>query len=95
MAEVLFYLFSVCLGYELPLVAIQLLWLNIVTDGLQDMALSFEREEKEIMTEKPRSPKESIFDRLMFQEVMIAGFVMSLSVLGLWIFLVHINHFIF
>ncbi len=93
LSEVFFFAVSIFLGLPVPLIAVQLLWLNIVTDGLQDMALSFEREEKEIMNEKPRSPKESIFDRLMLQEVMIAGFVMSLSVLGLWIFLVHFNSF--
>ncbi len=91
-AEVLFYLFAVCFGYELPLVAIQLLWLNIVTDGLQDMALSFEREEKEIMNEKPRSPKESVFDRLMKEEVLIAGLVMGTSVLVLWFYLVKVQN---
>ena len=39
-AEVLFYLLSVMFGYEIPLIAIQLLWINVVTDGIQDMALS-------------------------------------------------------
>jgi magnesium-transporting ATPase (P-type) len=67
------------------------LWLNIVTDGLQDIALSFEREEKEIMSEKPRSPKESIFNKLMFQEVMVAGLVMGLSVFFIWIYLVNVR----
>ena len=63
MAELLFYSFSVCLGYELPLIAIQLLWLNVVTDGLQDMALSFEKGGKDIMKEKPRSAKESLLNK--------------------------------
>ena len=36
----------------MPLVAIQLLWINVVTDGIQDIALSFEKAEKNIMKEK-------------------------------------------
>ncbi|MBR4260601.1 MAG: HAD-IC family P-type ATPase [Clostridia bacterium] len=90
LSEVFFFAISIFLGLPVPLIAVQLLWLNIVTDGLQDMALSFEREEKEIMNEKPRSPKESIFDKLMFQEVMTAGLVMGVSVLALWIYLVKV-----
>ena len=90
LSEVFFFAISIFLGLPVPLIAVQLLWLNIVTDGLQDMALSFEKEEKEIMNEKPRSPKESIFDRLMFQEVLTAGLVMGVSVLALWIYLVKV-----
>ncbi|MDE5830341.1 MAG: HAD-IC family P-type ATPase, partial [Clostridia bacterium] len=45
-SEVLFFLLSIAFGYDVPLVAIQLLWLNLVTDGLQDVALSFEKNEK-------------------------------------------------
>ena len=52
----------------MPLVAIQLLWLNVVTDGIQDIALSFERAEKDIMKEKPRDPKESLFDKNLFKD---------------------------
>mgnify|MGYP002512932206 CR=1 FL=1 len=39
----------------MPLVAIQLLWLNIVTDGIQDFALSFEKAEKDIMNQKQKT----------------------------------------
>ncbi len=90
LSEVFFFAISIFLGLPVPLIAVQLLWLNIVTDGLQDMSLSFEREEKEIMDEKPRSPKESIFDKLMFQEVLTAGLTMGISVLVLWIYLVKV-----
>lgn len=91
-SEVLFFALSIFLGLPVPLIAVQLLWLNIVTDGLQDIALSFEKEEKEIMLEKPRSPKESIFDKLMFQEVIVAGLVMGLSVFFLWMYLINIKN---
>ena len=88
LSEVLFFTLSILFDLPVPLVAIQLLWLNIVTDGLQDMALSFEREEKEIMNEKPRNPKESIFDKLMLQQTMLAGLTIGLIVFGVWVYLI-------
>lgn len=88
LSEVLFFALSIIFNLPVPLVAIQLLWLNIVTDGLQDMALSFEREEKEIMKEKPRSPKESIFDKTMMQQTLLAGCTIGLIVFAVWVFLI-------
>lgn len=87
-AEVLFFVLSILFHYPMPLVAIQLLWLNIVTDGLQDFALSFEKEEKGIMEEKPRNPKESIFNKDLFMEVFLAGMTMGMIVFFTWIYLV-------
>ena len=86
-AEILFYLFAVCFGYELPLVAIQLLWINIVTDGLQDMALSFEKESNDIMKERPRSTKESLFNRDLMIEVGVYGFTISFMIFFVWKYL--------
>lgn len=83
-AEVFFYLFAVCLGYELPLLAIQLLWINIVTDGLQDISLSFEKGNKEIMMEKPRSTKESLFSKDLIIEVFFFGFTISFMIFTIW-----------
>lgn len=88
LSEVLFFTLAILCDLPVPLVAIQLLWLNIVTDGLQDMALSFEREEKEIMNEKPRSPKESIFDKLMMQQTILAGTTIGLIVFAVWVYLI-------
>ena len=47
-AEVLFFILALVCGAGTPLLPIQLLWLNIVTDGLQDVALSLEKPEKGI-----------------------------------------------
>ncbi len=87
LSEILFFLTSIIMNLPIPLVAIQLLWLNLVTDGLQDIALSFERNSKEIMNQKPRSTKESLFDEYMFQEVIIYGLAITFTVMGLWIYL--------
>lgn len=83
-AEVCFFLLSIAFGYDIPLLAIQLLWLNIVTDGLQDVALSFEQAEENIMKEKPRDPKESLFSRDLMLEVSILGISISAIVFGTW-----------
>lgn len=91
MAEVLFYLLSVLFNYDLPLLAIQLLWINVVTDGLQDMALSFETATDDIMREKPRSTKESLFNKDLILEVMIFGGAIGLMVFLTWKFLMDRN----
>ena len=85
--EIIFFLLAIMLNYELPLLAIQLLWLNLVTDGVQDAALSFEKGEHDVMQMKPRNPKENIFDRLLTNEILLSGLIMGIMVFGLWIYL--------
>ena len=87
-AEVLFFILSIAFNLPLPLVAIQLLWLNLVTDGLQDMALSFERETDTIMKDKPRSTKESIFEKELIKQIAISGLFMGIIVFLVWIVLI-------
>ena len=83
-AEVCFFLLSIAFGYDIPLLAIQLLWLNIVTDGLQDIALSFEKAEESIMKEKPRDTKESLFSKDLMLEVAILGISISIIIFSTW-----------
>ena len=90
LAEVLFFILSIIFNLPMPLVAIQLLWLNIVTDGLQDFALSFEKTEPGTMMEKPRSTKETIFNKELFAEVLVAGITIGLIVFGIWYYLVNV-----
>lgn len=87
-AEILFFLLALIFGYDMPLVAIQLLWINIVTDGLQDMALSFEKGEKYLMKEKPIDPKEKLFNRGLIGEISVAGITMGLIIFIFWVFLI-------
>ena len=84
LAEVLFFILSIAFGYPIPLVAIQLLWLNMVTDGLQDIALSFEKSEKSIMREKPRDTKESLFSKDLIKEVSIIGLTITTIIFVTW-----------
>lgn len=90
MAEVLFFILSIIVDLPMPLVAIQLLWLNVVTDGIQDLALSFERAESSTMKEKPRNPKESIFDKDLIQEIAVASIIIGTLVFAVWYYLIKI-----
>lgn len=91
-AEILFFMLSILFHLPMPLVAIQLLWLNIVTDGLQDLALSFEKAEPNIMKEKPRNPKESLFNFTLLKEVLLSGFTIGFLVFLVWIYLLKYVH---
>ena len=92
LAEVLFFALAIAFNMPMPLVAIQLLWLNVVTDGIQDIALSFEKAEADIMNKKPRDPKESLFDRCLLEEIIISGVFIGLIVFGLWYYLLNVVH---
>ena len=89
LAEVIFFCLSIVIDLPMPLVAIQLLWLNVVTDGIQDFALSFEKAEKNILKEKPRDPKESIFNGSLLKEILVSGLVIGLVVFVVWFFLLN------
>lgn len=91
LAEVLFFVLSIIFNLPIPLVAIQLLWLNLVTDGLQDMSLSFERETDTIMKEKPRDTNESLFEKELVKQILISGVFIGVVVFILWYLLMKYN----
>ncbi|MEL7028366.1 MAG: HAD-IC family P-type ATPase [Pseudomonadota bacterium] len=75
-ALLLFFL-SVAAGLPMPLTAVQLLWLNLVANGLQDVALAFEPGEGDELSRKPRSPAEPIFERRIIEHILVAGSAMG------------------
>ena len=89
-SEVLCFCLATLCNMDMPLVAIQILWLNVVTDGIQDLALSFERAEKDIMKEPPRNPKESLFDKSLLEQTLVSGTVIGLLLFGIWYYLINI-----
>lgn len=86
-AEIALFMLALVLGLPLPLLPVQLLWLNLVTNGFQHIALAFEAGEKEAMQRKPRDPKEGIFDRLMTEQVALSGAVMGILACGVFYYL--------
>lgn len=92
-AEVLFFVLAILFNLPMPLVAIQLLWLNLVTDGLQDMALSFERETDTIMKQKPRKTSESLFEKEMIKQILASGLFMGIIVFDVWFIMIKYLNF--
>lgn len=72
-AEIMLFVLATLSGLPPPLTAVQLLWLNLVTNGIQDVALAFEKGEPGALRRKPRSPDAPIFDRLMIGQTLLSG----------------------
>ncbi len=76
-AEVLTLFLAPFLGLPIPLLPIQILWINLVTDGLPGLALALEPAERNIMARPPRPPGENIFARGLWQHVLWVGTLMA------------------
>jgi magnesium-transporting ATPase (P-type) len=83
-AEVLTVGSAVLLGLPLPFVPAQLLWLNLVTNGIQDVALAFERGRGDELRSMPRRPDERVFNRLMIERVVLGGAWMAMLCLTVY-----------
>jgi P-type Ca2+ transporter type 2C len=76
-AEIVLFMLALAANVPLPLTAVQLLWLNLVTNGIQDVALAFEPAEGDELTRRPRAPQERIFNRLMIERVALSAAVIG------------------
>lgn len=85
-ALLLFFL-SVAAGFPMPMHPIQLLWLNLVANGMQDVALAFEPKEGGELEQPPRKPQQPIFDRHLIEHVLVIGGAMALLAFGVFAFL--------
>lgn len=84
--EILTMFFAMMAGLPLPLLPIQILWVNLVTDGLPAMALGVDQAEKDLMEHKPRSAKENIFARRLGWKIISRGVLIGLCTLAaFWI----------
>ncbi len=82
--EILTMFFAMLLGMPLPLVPIQILWVNLVTDGLPAMALGVDPAEGDIMNHPPRDSRESVFARGLGWKIISRGFLIGLATLGVF-----------
>lgn len=78
-AEVVLFLLAIPMGLPMPLLPVQLLWLNLVTNGIQDVALAAEKAEGDELSYPPRRPSEPIFDRVMVRRILHSTLVMGVG----------------
>ena len=84
-SEVLFMFLAAVIGWESPLVAIQILWINLVTDGLPALALAMEPPEKDIMQRPPRPPREPVVTLRRGLLILTHGILMAAAaMIGFW-----------
>ncbi|MEQ2129894.1 calcium-translocating P-type ATPase, SERCA-type [Caldanaerobacter subterraneus KAk] len=84
--EVLTMFFAAIMSLKLPLVPIQILMVNLVTDGLPALALGLDPPEKDIMRMKPRDANESVFSRGLGLRIFIVGVLIGISTIGAYVF---------
>jgi Ca2+-transporting ATPase len=80
-AEVLAILTTLVVQWPLPFLPAQILWLNLVTNGLQDVALAFEPGEPGVLERPPRARGEGIISRLLWERTLLTGLVMAAGTL--------------
>jgi P-type Ca2+ transporter type 2C len=90
LGEVIIIIVAILLFLPAPVLAAQLIWINLVTDGFLDIALAMEPKEKGLLKGKFRKPNALFFDSLMLQRLVIMASVMAIVTLGLFIYYLQI-----
>jgi Ca2+-transporting ATPase len=80
-------------GLPIPLLAIHILWVNLVTDGLPGLALASEPADEKIMKRNPRNPRQNIFGKDMVIHIIWVGLLMGLVTIGLQAYAIHNGNF--
>jgi Ca2+-transporting ATPase len=83
--EILTMIWTSVLGLPLPLLPIQILWVNLVTDGLPAMALGIDPPEKDVMNRRPRGKNENVFSQRLGRKIIYRGVIISLVTLAAFI----------
>ncbi len=87
-SEIILYVLSIIFGLPIPLTAIQLLWLNLISNGIQGDALAFEKDIDNVMNRKVKNSKESIVNKLLISEILVSSFTMAIIEFVVYMYLV-------
>jgi len=79
LGELIAILTAIVTGYPLMFLPVQILWMNLVTNGLQDVALAFDPKEPGVEERPPRDPKEGVLNRTLLVRLALLGLVFGLS----------------
>jgi magnesium-transporting ATPase (P-type) len=77
-------LFSLFVGWPLPYLAVQVLWINLVTNGLQDIALAFEKGEPGLLDDPPRNPDEGVINREVLIRLAWVSVLITAATMGVF-----------
>jgi Ca2+-transporting ATPase len=89
--EVLIIFIMIMIGLPIPLTPIQILWINLVTDGPPALALGFDPPPKEIMKRAPRKPGTRMLDKEMVRIVILGGILATLAAGSVYIYILWSN----
>ncbi len=78
---------ALLMGLPSPMYAVQILWINLVTDGLPSLALTMEPTESGVMQEKPRPKQQGIVSREMLIMIFIIGIITDIGLFGMYLYL--------
>jgi Ca2+-transporting ATPase len=76
-------------GLPLPLTAVQILYINLATDGLPALALAVDPPEADLMQRQPRNPRSGMFSRPVISLMLVGGVWLALANLGLFVWAIH------
>lgn len=85
-AAIIAVLASIFGGFAAPFIAAQMIWLNVVTNGVQDVGLAFEPGDPDVLRRRPRPRSEGIISPLLWERTIIAGLVMAIGTLVLFLY---------
>ena len=86
LSEILIIFFCILIGLPTPLVALQILWLNLVTDVFPALAMGFEAPETDLMARPPRNPAEGLLTTRFKLRIAMQGLVITLGPLAAFIY---------
>ncbi len=89
LGEILILGLAIFLGWDLPLVAIQILYINLATDGLPALALSVDPAEEDFMSQMPRDPSKNVFTKPVVKLMILGGVTSAIVNLSLFYYLQH------
>jgi len=92
-SEIILIAGALLLNLPLPLIPAQIIWINLITDGFPNLALTFEPGEKEVMKEKPRKKNAKILDKEMKILIFIVAVITDLILLGIFYILLKMNFY--
>ena len=94
-AGILIIFISLMIGFPLPLLALQILWFNLVTETIPSISLTKEPPEKDTMTRKPRKPEERFITKNDIVEIVLMAIIITAGVLGIFYYILTVSGWTF